>query len=142
MILSPWLGTAGIILGQFRSPLLVQIKLLDTLIRPILAYGAELWICDYNCKENKLDCLPFEKLHNKFCDMTRGVHKMPSNFVYRWKLGRSYIFYYILLQSFKYYDRLIHLPSSRLLYKVFMADKELHESREKSWFTFIETYAS
>ena len=47
-----------------------------------------------------------------------------------------------MLQSFKYYDRLIHLPSSRLLYKVFMAYKELHESRAKFLFTFIEKYAS
>ena len=115
----------------------VQIKLFDSLIRPILTYGAELWICNDNCKENKLDCLPFVKLHNKF-----RVQKMASNFACRWDLGRSYIFDYILLQSFKYFDRLIHLPSFRLLYKVITADKELHESRAKSWFTFIEKYAS
>ena len=99
-------------------------------------------MCDYNCKENKLDCLPFEKHHNKVFKMTLGVHKMSRNFACRWELGRSYIFDYILLQSFEYYDRLIHLPSSRLLYKVFMTHKELHESRAKSWFTFIEKYAS
>ena len=132
-------------LNNFQDvPVNVQIKLSDTLIRPILTYGAELWLCDYNCKENKLGCLPFEKPHNKFCKMTLGVHKMSSNFACRWELGRSYIFDYILFQSFnnKYYDRRIHLPSSRLLYKVFMGDKELHESRAKSWFTFIEKYAS
>ena len=67
---------------------------------------------------------------------------MSINFACRWELGRSCIFYYILLQSFKYYDRLIHLPSLRLLYKVFMADKVLHRYRAKSWVTFIEKYAS
>ena len=75
----------------------VRIKLSDTLIRPILTYGAELWICDFYYKENKLDCLPFEKLHNKFCKMILGVHKMSRKFACRWELGRSYIFYYSLL---------------------------------------------
>ena len=102
-------------LNNFQDvPVKVQIKLFDTLIRPILTYGAELWICDYNCKSNKLDCLPFEKLHNKFCKISLGVHKMSSNFACRWELGRSYLFDYILLQTFKCYDRLIHIPSQSI----------------------------
>ena len=101
-------------LNNFQDvPVKVQTKLFESLIRPILNYGAELWICDFNCKENKLDCLPFEKLHNTVCKMALGVHKKSINFACRWELGRSRLFYYIYLQSFKYYDRLIHLPSSR-----------------------------
>ena len=67
---------------------------------------------------------------------------MSNNFDCRWELGRSYIFDNILLQSLKYYGRLIYLPSSRLLHKVFMEDRELHESRANSWFSFIEKYSS
>ena len=39
----------------------LMIELFDCLIRPILTYGEEIWICDFSIKDNNLDKLPFEK---------------------------------------------------------------------------------
>ena len=39
----------------------LKLKLFDTLIRPILTYGSEIWVTDFKIKENTLDSLPFEK---------------------------------------------------------------------------------
>ena len=50
------------------------LKLFDCLIRPIVNYGSEIWICGFNIKESVLEKLPFEKLHNKFCKYLLGVH--------------------------------------------------------------------
>ena len=38
----------------------LKLKLFDTLIRPILTYGSEVWITDYSVKDKTLDNLPFE----------------------------------------------------------------------------------
>ena len=41
----------------------LKLKLFDTLVM----YGAEIWIGDYTTKQNSLDNLPFEKIHNRSC---------------------------------------------------------------------------
>ena len=68
----------------------LKLKLFDTLIRPILTYGSEVWIIDYSVKDKILDNLPFE-LHNRFCKYLLGVHKKSSNFASRLEFGRGRI---------------------------------------------------
>ena len=69
-------------LNNFEDiPIRIQLKLFDTLIKPIAIYGAEVWISDFNA--NKPDILPFEKLQNKFRKSVLGVHKNASNFACR-----------------------------------------------------------
>ena len=53
----------------------LQLKLFDTLIRPILTYGSEIWISDFTFKDKTLDTLRFEKIHNRFRKFLLGVHK-------------------------------------------------------------------
>ena len=38
-------------------PTEAKIKLFDSLMRPKLTYGTELWMCGYNCNANKSDSL-------------------------------------------------------------------------------------
>lgn len=115
----------------------LKFKLFDTLIRPILTYGAEIWVCDYNIKEKTLDTLPFEKIHNRFCKYLLGVHKKASNLASRLEFGREPILNYISSQTFKYYSRLCQLPEGRLLKEVFQLDKNLFHDGYKSWYSFI-----
>lgn len=118
----------------------LKLKLFDTLIRPILTYGAEIWIGDYNIKEKTLDTLPFEKIHNRFCKYLLGVHKKASNLASRLEFGREPILNYICSQSFKYYSRLSQLPEDRLLKEVFELDKSLFQSGYKSWYSCIHNF--
>ena len=65
----------------------LKLKLFDILIRPILTYGAEVWIGDYNIREKTLDTLPFEKIQNRFCIYLLGVHKKELNLACRLEFG-------------------------------------------------------
>ena len=79
----------------------LKFKLFDTLIRPILTYGSEIWVTDYKIKENTLDNLPFEKIQNRFCKYLLGVHKKASNFAARLEFGRDRILNFINSQVLK-----------------------------------------
>ena len=61
----------------------LKLKLFDTLIRPILTYGSEIWVKDFKIKENTSDRLPFEILQNRLCKCLLGVHKKASHFAAR-----------------------------------------------------------
>jgi hypothetical protein len=68
----------------------MKLKLFDTLIRPIVTYGSEVWISDFTIKELKRDNLSFEKIHNRFYKYLLGVHKKASNFASKgWILNSS-----------------------------------------------------
>ena len=118
----------------------LKLKLFDTLIRPILTYGAEVWICDYNIREKTLDTLPFEKIQNRFCKYLLGVHKKASNLASRLEFGREPVLNYIGSQTFKYYSRLCQLPEDRLLKEVFELDKTLCQDGYKSSYSCIRNF--
>lgn len=117
----------------------LKLKLFDALIRPILTYGAEIWISDYTIKDKTLDTLPFEKLQNRFCKYLLGVHKKSSNLASRLELGREPIVNFIYSQVFKYYSRLCQLPDNRLIKEVFELDKSLFHDGYRSWYSLIQT---
>ena len=107
----------------------LKFKLFDILIRPILTYGAEIWVSDYNIKDKTLDTLPFEKIHNRFCKYLLGIHKKATNLASRLEFGIQPMINYITSQTFKYYSRLCQLPEDCLVKEVFELDKSLfHDS--------------
>ena len=55
----------------------------------LIIFILEIWISDFNIKDNNLDKLPFEKLHNKFCKYLLGVHRKSSNLASRLELCRE-----------------------------------------------------
>ena len=116
----------------------LMFKLFDCLIRPILTYGSEIWICDFNIKDNNLDKLPFEKLHNKFCKYLLGVHRKSSNFASRLELGRERIINFITALALKYNECLSELPADRFLKEVYNVDQALFDEGYKSWYSFID----
>ena len=115
----------------------LKFKLFDSLIRPILTYGAEIWVTDNIIKENTLDSLPFEKIQNRCCKYLLGVHKKASNLAVRLEFGRKPVLNYITSQTPKYYSRMCQLPENRLFKEVFELDKSLFHDGHKSWYSFV-----
>ena len=58
---------------------IVSLKLFDSMVKPILLYGSQVWaqeLLPYESKYiNKLDRLPFEQIQNKQCKYILGVRK-------------------------------------------------------------------
>ena len=116
----------------------LKLKLFDTLIRPILIYGSEIWVTDFKIKENTLDRLPFEKIQNRFCKYLLGVHKKASNFAARLEFGRDRILNFISSQALKYAKRVNELPSTRILKEAFEVDKALYHDGFRSCYSFYQ----
>ena len=111
----------------------MKLKLFDTLIRPILTYGSEIWITDKTS-----DNLPFEKIHNRFCKYLLGVHKKSSNFAARLEFGRAKILNFINMISLKYIKRVNELPTTR----VFEVDKSFHAGGHRSSYSYYHKVMS
>ena len=120
----------------------LKLKLFDTLIRPILTYGSEIWVTDYKIKENTLDNLPFEKIQNRFCKYLLGVHKKASNFAARLEFGRDRILNFINSQALKYVKRISELPSTRILKETFEVDKALNRDGYRSCYSSYQKIMS
>lgn len=66
----------------------LYIKLFDTLVKPILLYGGQIWsqhLLRFFAKDDfgKFDQLPFEQLHTKLCRRALGVGKNASSIAVR-----------------------------------------------------------
>ena len=75
----------------------IWLKLYKSMILPILTYGSEVWLADYNLNFDKLDRFPFEKKQNMIFFLNiLGVHNKASNLAIYTELG-SYPVYFMSL---------------------------------------------
>ena len=105
----------------------VHLKLFDTLIKPILTYGCEIWLPNQYekiIKSNiqKIDTIPFEKVHNTFCKRTLGVYKSTSNVLAKLELGRLPLLYPTAILILKYWSYIISKPKQSLLYNAYRSE--------------------
>jgi hypothetical protein len=66
------------------------------MILPILTYGSEVWLANYNLNFDKLDRFPFEKTQNMIFKNILGVHNKASNLAI-YTLGKKYSFFFLYL---------------------------------------------
>ena len=96
----------------FRSDIALTMKLFDSLIKPILLYGSEIWGAD-NKNETK-DNDPLEQVHIKFCKMVLGTSKTSVNNACRGELGRYPIELFSTYRSIKYWSDILTKEPSML----------------------------
>ena len=61
-------------------PFSISMKLFDTLIKPIITYGSEIWISDYKINLSSVDNLPIEKLQHNFLSKVIGIINSAKHF--------------------------------------------------------------
>ena len=118
-----------------------QIKLFDSVIKPVLLYGSEVWgAYMYNQKGVTLasimkDVTSYaEKLHSKVCKYVLQINKNASNYAVRCELGRYPLIIDIICKILKYYVN-IRSRSEKSIVKVALS---LHNSFSGSWLDFIK----
>ena len=89
--------------GKFRHK--EYFKIFDSMVMPILTYGAELWGYDYNKQ--------VEQVHTKFCKDFLGINTSANDSMALGECARFPIAINYHIKFIKYWVRLIEMDSSR-----------------------------
>ena len=121
---------------------IVSLKLFDSMVKPILLYGSQVWaqeLLPYESKDiNKLDRLPFEQIQNKQCKYILGVRKHTSNVAARAELGRFPLYINVITLSIKFWIQILKSPD-KLSYRAYKEECYLDLKGEKNWVTFVKS---
>ena len=99
---------------HFRSNLKLMIhdkELFDSLIKPILLYGSEVWGIETKEPDSKN---PIEAVHIKFCKLLLGTSRFSANIACKGELGRFSLNQEATYRSLKYWTKLIDSKTSNL----------------------------
>ena len=121
-------------------------KLFDSMVKPILLYGSELWgvfnwrLSTADCIEKTLFCTKssFEKLHHRFCKQTLGLSKRASGSMALSELGRYGLYFNITNSAYKFYQHLLNSNVNSLSYKSLCVNVDMQNKGIQSYSSRIE----
>ena len=93
---------------------IVSLKLFDSMVKPILLYGCQVWGNDYINYESKdihhLDRIPFEEVQNKYCKLLLCVGRFTSNMAARAELRRHPLMLSVAALQIKFWSQILKIP--------------------------------
>ena len=95
-------------------------KLFDSMIVPILTYGAEIWGHTYS--------KDIEKVPTDFCRYYLGVNSSVNNVMVLWECGRVPLSYTYFTKCIKYWCKLLQMSDTRYpknCYKMLMLHDDI-----------------
>ena len=125
------------------------IKLFDSLIKPIVLYGAPVWTPtlpiinsiskDIHSKPTsnllkKISASPSERIHLHFLKWALGLHKKATNVAVWGDTGRYPLIYECIKLTLNYYKRVDELKDDSLVYAALLEQKSLN----LNWYKNIE----
>jgi hypothetical protein len=118
----------------------VAIKLFDSMVKPILLYGCQIWGQNFTkCLQKddfgQFDKLSFEDVQNKMCKFVLHVGKQTSNLTSRAELGRYPLFISAAVLTIKFLVKLIQSPD-KLAYSAYIEERD--SNKGNNWMTFCE----
>ena len=109
----------SLISNSTKIPILLLCKLFDSLVKPVLLYGCEVWGTELLALKTDFDKSDIEQTHLKFCKQTLGVPFYTSTIKVRAELGRFPLSIMIKTQIAKYFLRLKYNIDNPLLKAAF-----------------------
>jgi len=112
----------------------LQCSLFDTLVKPVLSYGCEVWAVE----TQHIQLKQLEKLHVEFLRSILGVakHGIPTRIVLA-EFGRYPLRIFWWKQILSYRNRFMELPRHRLLSRAYQVNKYI---LTKSWSSHVRTW--
>ena len=114
---------------SFRRNVSLTLRLFNTLIKPILTYGSEIWGLDI-AKYNELRD-PIEQVHTKFCKLILGVSKRAVNKACRSEIGSYPIIIEAKTKAVTFWARLLTLENTRIAKQAYL--DQLNYPQSKNW---------
>ena len=120
-----------------------RLHLFDTLVKPIICYGSEVWGSMVNGQSakvhvgkfwNKAEKIPCEKLHNKFLKICLGVHSKASNAAVRGEMGRFPLVVTIIKAMLNFWLHMVDIAEMNTLINAAMKEALLMEDVPGTWF--------
>ena len=105
-------------------------KLFDSMVKPILLYGGEIWGVDY------IEAV--ERVQIQFCKDFLGVRSSTNDCMVLGECGRLPLCIYYHLRPIKYWLKLLHMPDHRLPKNCYQMLKSLDEIERVTWVTSIK----
>ncbi len=138
--------------GNYTPDIKTSLHLFDSMIKPILLYGSEVWgaycykfdtLIDMNTQNNSAwktriyQQTAFEKMHLRWCKYILGVHSKSSNLAVTSDLGRYPLFTDIFTGMVKFWLRLQNYDKNSLLYDSYVSNISLMTSGDQCWLSNI-----
>jgi hypothetical protein len=123
---------------RFRElPAQTLLMLFDTLLKPVILYGAEVFISQLLSKtaERQLDIG-----HSNWCRTVLGVPRGTPSAGVLWELGRPMVSRVAVIRSLKFFFRLSVAKRDRLIYLALLEQKALVEKGKHCWGRGIKTF--
>ena len=100
-------------LTKYNPPIKIWLKIFDSVIKPILLYGSEIWGTKYKNKLEAWDKSQPETFHLEFCKNILGVNRSCPNIGCRAELGRFPLLFNIQKRSAKFWHHLKYSEPDR-----------------------------
>lgn len=112
-------------------PIDVQFELFDSMISPILLYGAEIWGFD--------EADHIERVHIGFCRYVLGVGSHTSTAAVLAETGRHPMYVHYYKRCIKYWLKLLHMPATRYPKACYNMLYALDQQGRKTWASAVRS---
>jgi len=131
-----WFSIQKSLINSKEKTVKTYIKLIDSLVKPIMLYACETWgdITTKKLLESKV-----EKFHLSMCKQILGVKKRSNNVSTLSEFARFPLYVDIETQVFKFFQRFIYVQKNKILYKAFQEQISSDLGENTGWLTSIKT---
>ena len=106
-------------------------KLFDSMVKPILCYGSELWGYKY--------CEEIEKVQSRFCKYYIGQSQKTTDSLALGECGRMPLAVTYMTQAVKYWIKLTQMQNNRYPRQCYYMLRSLTEAGKSTWATHIKS---